>query len=56
MVDLLRWYCGGEPVDVAAHAAGADPWEEDGVAAMIRFSTGNTGVLMAATFPCGAIR
>jgi virulence factor len=48
MVDLLRWYCGGEPVDVAAHAAGDDPWEEDGVAAMIRFSTGNTGVLMAA--------
>lgn len=48
MVDLLRWYCGGEPVDVAAHAAGADPWEEDGVAATIRFSTGNTGLLMAA--------
>ena len=48
MVDLLRWYCGGEPVDVAAHAAGDDPWEEDGVAALIRFSAGNTGVLMAA--------
>lgn len=48
MVDLLRWYCGGEPVDVAAHAAGDDPWEEDGVAATIRFSTGNIGVLMAA--------
>lgn len=48
MVDLLRWYCGGEPEHVAAHAAGDDPWEEDGVAATIRFSTGNTGVLMAA--------
>ncbi|BCW06039.1 Gfo/Idh/MocA family oxidoreductase [Arthrobacter sp. NtRootA1] len=48
MVDLLRWYCGGEPEQVAAHAAGEDPWEEDGVAATIRFSTGNTGVLMAA--------
>jgi virulence factor len=48
MVDLLRWYCGGEPVDVAAHAAGDNLWEEDGVAATIRFSTGNTGVLMAA--------
>ena len=48
MVDLLRWYCGGEPEQVAAHAAGDDPWEEDGVAATIRFSTGNTGVLMAA--------
>lgn len=48
MVDLLRWYCGGEPVAVEAHAAGDDPWEEDGVAALVRFSTGNTGVLMAA--------
>ena len=48
MVDLLRWYCGGEAEHVAAHAAGDDPWEEDGVAATIRFSTGNTGVLMAA--------
>lgn len=48
MVDLLRWYCGGEPEHVAAHAAGEDPWEEDGLAATIRFSTGNTGVLMAA--------
>ncbi|MBT2565256.1 Gfo/Idh/MocA family oxidoreductase [Arthrobacter sp. ISL-85] len=48
MVDLLRWYCGGEPEHVTAHAAGDDPWEEDGVAATIRFSTGNTGVLMAA--------
>lgn len=48
MVDLLRWYCGGEPEHVAAHAAGEDPWEEDGIAATIRFSTGNTGVLMAA--------
>ena len=48
MVDLLRWYCGGEPVDVTAHAAGDDPWEEDGTAAIIRFDTGNTGVLIAA--------
>lgn len=48
MVDLLRWYCGGEPEHVAAHSAGEDPWEEDGIAATIRFSTGNTGVLMAA--------
>ena len=48
MVDLLRWYCGGEPVEVTAHTAGNDPWQEDGTAAMIRFDTGNTGVLMAA--------
>lgn len=48
MIDLLRWYCAGEPVSVQAHAAGQDPWEEDGVAALVRFSTGNTGVLMAA--------
>ena len=48
MVDLLRWYCGGEAVEVTAHAAGDDPWEEDGTAAIIRFDSGNTGVLMAA--------
>ena len=48
MVDLLRWYCGGEAVDVSAHSAGGDPWEEDGSAALIRFDSGNTGVLVAA--------
>ncbi len=48
MVDLLRWFCGGEVVDVSASAAGSDPWEEEGTAALIRFSTGNTGVLVAA--------
>ncbi|MFF1572592.1 Gfo/Idh/MocA family protein [Leifsonia sp. NPDC058292] len=48
MVDLLRWYCGGEPVEVNAHAAGDDPWQEDGVIALIRFDNGNTGALMAA--------
>jgi virulence factor len=48
MVDLLRWYCGGEPLDVSAHAAGEDPWQEDGVSALIRFDNGHTGVLMAA--------
>jgi virulence factor len=48
MVDLLRWYCGGEAVEVTAHAAGDDPWEEDGTAAMVRFDSGGTGVLMAA--------
>ena len=48
MVDLLRWYCGGEAVEVSAHAAGQDPWEEDGTAALIRFDTGSTGVLIAA--------
>jgi virulence factor len=48
MVDLLRWYCGGEPVEVTAHTAGEDPWQEDGTSALIRFDTGNTGVLVAA--------
>jgi virulence factor len=48
MVDLLRWYCAGEPVEVTAHAAGDDPWQEDGVSALIRFDNGNTGVLVAA--------
>src|SRR5690606_18903061 len=31
MVDLLRWYCGGEVVDVRATAAGDDPWQEEGL-------------------------
>lgn len=48
MVDLLRWYCGGNPVQVTAHTAGDDPWQEDGTTAVIRFDTGNTGVLVAA--------
>lgn len=48
MVDLLRWYCGGEAVDVSAHSTGSDPWEDDGSAALIRFDSGNTGVLVAA--------
>lgn len=48
MVDLLRWYCGGEAEEVTAYAAGDDPWQEDGVSALIRFSNGHTGVLMAA--------
>lgn len=48
MVDLLRWFCPGEPVDVSAHAAGDDPWQEDGVSALVRFAGGGTGVLMAA--------
>ncbi|QLD12782.1 Gfo/Idh/MocA family protein [Microbacterium oleivorans] len=48
MVDLLRWFCGGDVVDVSAASAGTDPWEEEGTAALVRFSTGNTGVLVAA--------
>lgn len=48
MVDLLRWFCGGDVVDVTSAAAGTNPWEEEGTAALIRFSTGNTGVLVAA--------
>ncbi|MBO3681835.1 Gfo/Idh/MocA family protein [Streptomyces sp. NEAU-YJ-81] len=48
MVDLLRWFCPGEPVGVSAHAAGDDPWQEDGVSALIRFAGGGTGVLTAA--------
>jgi len=48
MVDLLRWYCGGNAVEVSAHSAGSDQWQEDGSAALIRFDSGNTGVLVAA--------
>lgn len=48
MIDLLRWYCGGEPVEVIARSSGDDPWQEDGVAALVHFDNGHTGVLMAA--------
>jgi virulence factor len=48
MVDLMRWYCGGEPVDVNAHAAGEDRWQEDGLAALVRFDNGHTGLLVGA--------
>lgn len=48
MVDLLRWFCGGDVVEVNGAAAGTNPWEEEGTAALIRFSTGNTGLLVAA--------
>jgi virulence factor len=48
MVDLLRWYCGGEPLEVTAHATGEDPWQEDGVAALVRFDNGHTGLLLGA--------
>lgn len=47
MVDLLRWFC-GEAVDVAAHTEAVDPYAENGTAALIRFDTGATAVLMAA--------
>lgn len=48
MVDLLRWYCGGTPVTVAATALGSDPWEEDGVSALVTFDNGHCGQLVAA--------
>jgi virulence factor len=48
MVDLLRWYCGGEPVEVSAWAAGEDKWEEEGATALVHFDNGHSGVLMAA--------
>lgn len=48
MVDLVRWFCGGEPVEVTAYAAGDDEWQEDGVSALVRFDNGNTGVVVGA--------
>jgi virulence factor len=47
MVDLLRWYC-GEAETVTAYAVGDDPWQEDGLMALIRFDTNATGALVAA--------
>lgn len=47
MVDLLRWFC-GEAVDVTAHTDAPDPYAENGTAALLRFDTGATAVLMAA--------
>jgi virulence factor len=47
LVDLLRWYC-GEAVAVSAHALGHDPYQEDGLCALIRFHTGAVGTLVAA--------
>jgi len=47
MVDLLRWFC-GEAVDVSAVANAADPYREDGAAALIRFDTGSTALFLAA--------
>lgn len=48
MVDLLRWFCGGEATSVSAHAIARDPYQEDGIAALVRFSTGSIGSLIAA--------
>lgn len=44
MIDLLRWFC-GEPEEVTAHAIAPNPYEEDGVMALIRFNTGSIGTL-----------
>jgi virulence factor len=47
MIDLLRWFC-GEPEQVTAHTIAPDPYQEDGTMALIRFSTGSIGTLVAA--------
>jgi len=47
MIDLLRWFC-GEAEEVAAHAIAPDPYQEDGLMALIRFNTGSVGSLVAA--------
>lgn len=47
MVDLLRWFC-GEAIEVTAAAAADDLYREDGTAALIRFDSGATAVLVAA--------
>ena len=47
MVDLMRWFC-GEAEEVTAHAIAPDPFYEEGTMALIRFSTGVLGALVAA--------
>jgi virulence factor len=47
MIDLLRWFC-GEPEQLTAHTIAPDPYQEDGTMALIRFSTGSIGTLVAA--------
>lgn len=47
MVDLLRWFC-GEAVDVTATSYAVDKYQEEGTAALIRFDSGTTAVLVAA--------
>ena len=46
MIDLLRWFC-GEAEEVTAHAIAPDPYQEDGLMALIRFNTGSIGSLVA---------
>ncbi len=46
MVDLMRWFC-GEPESVTAHSVGPDRYAEDGTMALIRFTGGSVGVLVA---------
>lgn len=50
MIDLIRWLAGdpAEALRVEAVAAGADRWQEDGVAALVTFPTGCTAQLIAA--------
>jgi virulence factor len=47
MIDMLRWFC-GEADDVTAHAIASDRWQEEGIAALIRFDSGAIGTLIAA--------
>jgi virulence factor len=47
MVDLLRWCC-GEALEVSAQAHAGDPYMEEDLAALLRFESGATGVLVAA--------
>lgn len=47
MVDLLRWFC-GEPAQVAAHAIAPEAFQERGTMALIEFTSGSIGTLVAA--------
>lgn len=47
MVDLVRWF-GGDVTDLHALAAAADPYQEDGVAVLLRYAHGGTASVIGA--------
>ncbi|HHY48004.1 MAG TPA: Gfo/Idh/MocA family oxidoreductase, partial [Firmicutes bacterium] len=44
LIDAMRWFCGGDFVEVEAYAAFSDPHKEKTLVAEVRFDTGALGV------------